>query len=153
MTDNRPFYERKSLSEMSQREWESLCDGCGKCCVVLLGDEEDPDTFWRTNVGCKLLDLKTVRCSDYANRHSKVPGCVRLSPDNIGALAWMPDTCAYRLLYEGKPLYDWHPLKSGDPNSVIKAGVSVKGALVSENLVDPDDLESHIVARQDAKRG
>jgi len=153
MTDNRPFYERKSLSEMSQREWESLCDGCGKCCVVLLGDEEAPDTFWRTNVGCKLLDLKTVRCSDYANRHSKVPGCVRLSPDNIGALAWMPDTCAYRLLYEGKPLYDWHPLKSGDPNSVIKAGVSVKGTLISENLVDPDDLESHIVARQDAKRG
>ncbi|HCR66934.1 YcgN family cysteine cluster protein [Oceanicaulis sp. UBA2681] len=153
MSDNRPFYERKSLSEMSDSEWESLCDGCGKCCVVILGDEDDPDTFWRTNVGCKLLDLKTVRCTDYANRQTHVPGCVRLSAKNIDQLKWMPDTCAYRLLNEGQSLPDWHPLKTGDPESVVQAGHSVKGKLVSENDVDEGDFESHIVSRQDAKRG
>lgn len=151
MSDTRPFYERKTLSEMSVSEWESLCDGCGKCCVVILGDQDDPDTFWRTNVGCKLLDLNTIRCSDYAHRQSKVPGCVRLSPDNIAQLKWMPETCAYRLLHEGQDLPDWHPLKTGDPNSVVEAGHSVKGTLISENIVDEDDLEHHIVARQDAK--
>ena len=140
----RPFYESKSLAEMSTEEWESLCDGCGKCCVVLLQDTET-DRVWRTDVGCKLLNLKTVRCSDYADRHAKVPGCVKLSPDNVGNLGWMPDTCAYRLLDEGKPLFDWHPLKSGDPDSVVRAGVSVRGRLVSERDVDPDDLEDHIV--------
>ena len=140
----RPFYESKSLAEMSTEEWESLCDGCGKCCVVLLQDA-DTDRVWRTDVGCKLLNLKTVRCSDYADRHAKVPGCVKLSPDNVGNLSWMPDTCAYRLLDEGKPLFDWHPLKSGDPDSVVRAGVSVRGRLVSERDVDPDDLEDHIV--------
>ena len=140
----KPFYESKSLAEMSREEWEALCDGCGKCCVVLLQDA-DTDQVWRTNVGCKLLDLKAVRCSDYPNRHAKVPGCVRLSPDNIGDLSWMPDTCAYRLLDEGEPLFDWHPLKSGDPESVVRAGVSVRGSLVSERDVDPDDLEDHVV--------
>ena len=140
----RPFYESKSLAEMSTEEWESLCDGCGKCCVVLLQDAET-DRVWRTDVGCKLLNLKTVRCSDYADRHAKVPGCVKLSPDNVGNLGWMPDTCAYRLLDEGKPLFDWHPLKSGDPDSVVHAGFSVRGRLVSERDVDPDDLEDHIV--------
>ncbi len=140
----RPFYESKSLAEMSKDEWESLCDGCGKCCVVLL-QNADTDQVWRTNVGCKLLDLKTVRCSDYGARHAKVPGCVKLSPDNISDLHWMPDTCAYRLLAEGKPLFDWHPLISGDPESVVRAGISVRGDLVSERDVDPDDLEDHIV--------
>lgn len=144
MTDQRPFHERKSLSEMTREEWEQLCDGCGKCCVVLLQDADD-DTVWRTNVACRLLDLKTVRCSDYANRHARVPGCVRLTPDNIGGLDWMPDTCAYRLIHEGKPLYDWHPLKSGDPASVRRAGAGVHGALVSERDVADEDLEDHIV--------
>ena len=140
----KPFYETKSLAEMSAAEWESLCDGCGKCCVVQLQDDET-DEIWRTNVGCKLLDLGTVRCSDYANRHRKVPTCVKLSPDNIAGLHWMPDTCAYRLLAEDKPLPDWHPLKTGDPDSVIAAGISVKGTLISENDVDEDDLEDHII--------
>jgi len=139
-----PFYETKSLQDLSAEEWESLCDGCGKCCVILL-QEEVTGTVWRTNVGCKLLDLETVRCSDYANRHVKVPGCVKLSPDNIGALDWMPKTCAYRLIHEGRPLYDWHPLKSGDPNSVARAGAGVHGTLVSERDVDEDALEDHIV--------
>lgn len=143
MADNKPFYETKSLSEMTPEEWESLCDGCGKCCVVLLQDAED-DSVHRTNVACKLLDLKAVRCSDYANRHARVPSCVRLTPDNIGELTWMPDTCAYRLLHEGDPLPDWHPLKTGDPSSVARAGIRV-GSLVSETEVDEDDLEDHIV--------
>lgn len=139
-----PFYETKSLNDMTAEEWESLCDGCGKCCVVLL-QEEVTNTVWRTNVACRLLDLDTVRCSDYANRHAKVPGCVKLSPDNIGDLDWMPETCAYRLIHEGKPLFDWHPLKSGDPGSVAKAGAGVHGRLVSERDVDEDALEDHIV--------
>ena len=140
----RPFYESKSLAEMSSEEWESLCDGCGKCCVVLLQDAET-EKVWRTDVGCKLLDLKTVRCCDYANRHAKVPGCVKLSPDNIGDLSWMPETCAYRLIDEGEPLFDWHPLKSGDPQSVVGAGISVRGRLVSERDIAEDALEDHIV--------
>lgn len=144
MTGERPFYETKRLSEMTPDEWESLCDGCGKCCVVLLQDDAD-DTVYRTNVGCKLLDLKSVRCSDYANRHARVPSCVRLSPDNIGDLTWMPDTCAYRLLHEGEPLPDWHPLKTGDPESVDRAGISVKGGLVSETEIADEDLEDHII--------
>lgn len=144
MTDERPFYETKRLHEMTSREWESLCDGCGKCCVVLLQDEDD-DTVYRTNVGCRLLDLKAVRCSDYENRHARVPSCVRLSADNIGELTWMPYTCAYRLLHEGKPLPEWHPLKTGDPTSVERAGISVKGGLVSETEVADEDLEDHIV--------
>jgi hypothetical protein len=144
MTDPRPFHQTKSLSDMTPQEWESLCDGCGKCCVVLLQDEGD-DRVWRTNVGCRLLDLETVLCSDYANRHTRVPGCVKLSPDNISDFYWMPDTCAYRLLAHGEPLHDWHPLVSGDPDSVKKAGIGVYGTLVSERDVDAEDLEDHIV--------
>ena len=146
MTDERPFYERKTLEEMTSSEWESLCDGCGKCCVVLLVDADDPEArVRRTDVGCRLLDLETVRCSDYANRHARVPGCVKLTPDNIAQLHWMPDTCAYRLMAEGKPLPDWHPLKTGDPDSTRKAGVGVHGTLVSEREVDDADLEDRIV--------
>ena len=144
MSVSKPFFETKSLAEMNTAEWESLCDGCGKCCVILL-QEEDSERVYRTNLACKLLDLETVRCSDYANRHQRVPGCVRLTPDNIADLAWMPDTCAYRLLAEGKPLPDWHPLKSGDPRSPERAGISVKGQLVPEGQVPEDDWEDHIV--------
>jgi hypothetical protein len=144
MTDKRPFHETKSLSEMTPEEWESLCDGCGKCCVVLLQDEGD-DRVWRTNVGCRLLDLKTVRCTDYANRHARVPGCVALTADNVSDFNWMPDTCAYRLIAQGKPLYDWHPLISGDPGSVKTAGIGVHGTLVSERDVDAEDFEDHIL--------
>ncbi len=147
MTDPRPFHETKSLSEMSPEEWESLCDGCGKCCVVLLQDEGD-DRVWRTNVGCRLLDLKTVRCTDYANRHARVPGCVALTADTVSDFYWMPDTCAYRLIAQGKPLHDWHPLVSGDPDSVKKAGIGVHGTLVSERDMDAEDFEDHIIGEQ-----
>ncbi|WBQ09407.1 YcgN family cysteine cluster protein [Hyphomonadaceae bacterium ML37] len=142
MAPNDPFYETKTLAQMTQAEWESLCDGCGRCCTLLL--EDDDGSVWRTSLACRLLDLKTVRCRDYANRHAKVPGCVKLTPDRIGQLGWMPDTCAYRLIDEGKPLPDWHPLRTGDPASVIAAGISVKGALISEALVDEDEQEDYI---------
>ncbi|MGY6626977.1 MAG: YcgN family cysteine cluster protein [Oceanicaulis sp.] len=145
MAPTDPFYETKTLAQMTQAEWESLCDGCGRCCTLLL--EEEDGSVWRTSLACRLLDLKTVRCSDYANRHTKVPGCVRLTPGTIGELGWMPDTCAYRLLSEGKPLPDWHPLRTGDPASVIAAGVSVKGTLISEALVGEADQEDYITDR------
>lgn len=145
MAPTDPFYETKTLAQMTRSEWESLCDGCGRCCTLLL--EEDDGSVWRTSLACRLLDLKSVRCRDYANRHAKVPGCVRLTPDTIGQLGWMPDTCAYRLLSEGKPLPDWHPLRTGDPASVIAAGVSVKGTLISEALVDEADQEDYITGR------
>lgn len=146
MTKNSPFYERKSLSEMTETEWESLCDGCGKCCVVLLQDASDKGaTVHRTRVACKLLDLSRIRCSDYEHRHSKVPGCVRLTAKNVGQLSWMPDTCAYRLIHEGQPLPDWHPLKTGDPDSTHATGNSVLGQLVSETDIRDEDLEDYIV--------
>lgn len=144
MSVSKPFFETKSLAEMNAAEWESLCDGCGKCCVILL-QEEDSDRVYRTKLACKLLDLNTVRCSDYPNRHSRVPGCVKLTPDNIADLRWMPGTCAYRLLSEGKPLPDWHPLKSGESNGAERAGISVKGQLISETEIPEDEWEDHIV--------
>ena len=148
MADERPFYETKSLHEMSEREWESLCDGCGKCCVMLLQDPpEEGGTVWRTDVACRLLDLKRVRCSDYSNRHVRVPGCVKLTPDRVAELSWMPASCAYRLLHEGKPLYDWHPLKTGDPDSTRKAGMSVHGALVSEADLSEEEIEARIIEK------
>jgi len=145
MRIKRPFYERKSLTQMTPEEWESLCDGCGQCCVIQLQDDSTNE-IWRTNVGCKLLDLKQVRCNDYANRHRRVPSCLKLTPDNVGALDWLPATCAYRLLDEGKPLPEWHRLRTGDDESVVRAGVSVKGRLVSERDVAEEDLEDHIIA-------
>lgn len=146
MTDQRPFFETKTLAQMTPDEWESLCDGCGKCCVVLLADpEEEGGRIWRTDLACQLLDVKTVRCGDYANRHRKVPGCVRLTAKNVGNLKWMPKTCAYRLIHEGQPLPDWHPLKTGDPDSTRKAGMSVHGQLTSERELDEEDYADRIV--------
>lgn len=126
-----PFWRAKSLSEMTAEEWESLCDGCGKCCLLKL---EDADTgeIHPTDVGCRLLDLATCRCTRYTERKRLVPDCVALNADNVKELAWMPKTCAYRLVAEGKDLPDWHPLKTGDPESVVRAGVSMRGKLVSE---------------------
>ena len=139
-----PFWQRKSLADMTKREWESLCDGCGKCCLVKLEDE-DTGEIEVTRVACRLLDLGTCRCSDYSHRKKRVPDCVKLTVENIGALSWMPQTCAYRLIAEGKDLFDWHPLISGDPESVHRAGISLRGRVVSESDVDDEDLPSHIV--------
>ena len=139
----RPFWKMKSLTQMSREEWESLCDGCGKCCLVQLEDEETGTRDF-TDVSCKLLDIGACRCSDYDNRAARVPSCVVLSPINIADVYFMPRTCAYRLLAEGEDLPDWHPLVTGDPESTHRAGYSVRGQTVSETEVDEDDLEDHI---------
>ena len=139
---DQPFWKTKRLDEMDDREWESLCDGCGQCCLYKLEDE-DRDEMALTNVACRYLDLGACRCTDYANRTTNVPDCVQLTPENAGELNWMPETCAYRLLAEGRDLYWWHPLVSGDPKSVHDAGISVRGKAISEDRVD--DLQDHIV--------
>jgi uncharacterized cysteine cluster protein YcgN (CxxCxxCC family) len=137
-----PFWKRKKLTQMTRAEWESLCDGCGKCCLHKIEDFLSGEISY-TNVACRLLDTKTCRCKDYANRTKKVPDCVALTAKNISELHWMPSTCAYRLLAEGKDLPDWHPLVSGDPKTVEKAGMSIKGRVVEEDEVQ--DVEDYIV--------
>ncbi|HAI28886.1 MULTISPECIES: YcgN family cysteine cluster protein [unclassified Thalassospira] len=138
-----PFWETKTLADMTQDEWESLCDGCGKCCLHKLQDEED-DFVYYTSVACRLLDCHTCRCKDYPNRTQHVPDCVQLSKENVETLSWMPSTCAYRLMAEGKPLPDWHPLKTGAPDSAIMAGMSVRGMAIPEDEAHPD-LTRYIV--------
>ena len=135
------FWETKSLAEMSAKEWEALCDGCGKCCLHKLEDEKTGEVHY-TAVACRLLDLKTIRCTDYENRKRLVADCLRLDVDNIAAFKWLPKTCAYKVLAEGGQLADWHPLKSGDPMSVHKAGVSIKGKIISERQAG--DLQDHL---------
>lgn len=139
-----PFWRRKRLEEMTPAEWESLCDGCGKCCLIKL---EDPDSeeIAHTDVSCHLLDLGSCRCGDYDRRKEIVEDCVVLTPEEVGRLRWMPSTCAYRLLAEGKDLAWWHPLVSGDPESVHRAGISVRGRAVTEAKVPDEALEDHIV--------
>ncbi len=138
------FWETKTLREMNRAEWESLCDGCGKCCIHKLEDEET-GALMATNVACRLLDRRCGRCTDYKHRRAYVPECVRLTPEKVEQLDWLPSTCAYLLLHEGKPLPDWHPLVTGDPESVHAAGQSVRGWTISE--VDAGDLEHHLVDR------
>ena len=135
----KPFWQTKRLEQMTRGEWESLCDGCGLCCVIRFQDE-DTGEVTPTRVHCKLFDPATCACSDYANRREQVPDCIKLTPWNIEALGWMPLSCGYRRIHEGRGLADWHPLVSGDPNSVHEAGVSVRGETVSElALRDPED--------------
>lgn len=127
---------------MSPAEWESLCDGCGRCCLHKLEDEETGE-LWFTDVACRLLDLGSCRCSNYEHRRRQVPDCVRLSPDTVEDLSWLPSTCAYRLLSEGNPLAWWHPLISGDPDTIHEAGISVRGRVVTETRIK--DLQRRIV--------
>ncbi len=140
------FWEEKSLGKMTPAEWESLCDGCGKCCLHKLQDEDSGDIAF-TNVACILLDVDTARCTDYPRRRIRVPDCVRLTAKGAKTFGWLPRTCAYRLLAEGKPLPDWHHLVCGDPQAVHRAGVSVRGRCVREDRVI--DLEDHLVAWED----
>jgi uncharacterized cysteine cluster protein YcgN (CxxCxxCC family) len=135
------FWETTRLIDMDAAQWESLCDGCGKCCLHKLEDEDTGEVFV-CNVACRLLDLETCQCRDYANRKQLVPDCTVLTLRHIEEFHWLPETCAYRLLAEGKPLFDWHPLISGDPQTVHSAGISVCGYVVSEE--DVDDLQQHI---------
>jgi uncharacterized cysteine cluster protein YcgN (CxxCxxCC family) len=135
----KPFWEIKSLAEMSPAEWESLCDGCGLCCLVRFEDEETGEVI-PTRVHCRLFDSRSCTCTDYENRKQQVPDCIKLTPGNIEQLAWMPASCAYRRLDEGKALPAWHPLITGDPESVHKAGVSIRDQTLNEDLLDePED--------------
>ena len=136
------FWQQKSLKQLSEEEWESLCDGCGKCCLHKLEDEDTGEILY-TNVACRLLDLQTIRCSNYENRRRYVMNCVRLSPDLQRTLRWMPSTCAYRVLAEGGDLPDWHPLITGDQASTVESGHSVKGLVADEREAGP--FEDHIV--------
>lgn len=135
------FWEHKSLSEMSTEEWESLCDGCGRCCLIKLEDEDTGQVF-NSDVRCRLLDNNSCQCTNYANRKAEVPDCIKLDPENVAKIDWIPVTCAYRRLAEGKGLAWWHPLISGDPETVVQVGVSVRGRTVAEQDVDPADWEN-----------
>jgi uncharacterized protein len=138
------FWETKRLEDLNAREWESLCDGCGRCCLNKLEDVETNDVFF-TNVACRLLSAKNCRCSNYRNRHQFVPECIVLEPHTVAGNTALPASCAYRRLAEGRPLADWHPLESGDPKTVHTAGISVRGRTINEDLVDEEQWESHIV--------
>ena len=139
MTFNAPFWETKRLADMDAAEWESLCDGCGRCCLIRLEDEDTGEII-PTRIACRLFDAQTCACSNYPRRKRYVPDCIKLTPNNVATLAWMPSTCAYRRLHEGRGLADWHPLVSGDRESVHRAGVSVRGQVISEAaLADAED--------------
>ena len=132
----------KPFDALNREEWEALCDGCGKCCLHKLEDEDTGDV-WRTNVACRLLDLTTARCADYRHRKAMVPDCLRLTPRLVKQVPWLPETCAYRLRADGLPLPDWHYLECGDRDAVHRAGQSVVGRAISEVIAGP--LEEHIV--------
>lgn len=149
----KPFWQTKSLEQMTAAEWESLCDGCGLCCLIRLEDEDTGEII-PTRVACRLFDAKTCRCADYANRKAKVPDCIKLTPGNIDDLLWMPKSCAYRRLHEGRGLASWHPLISGDPESVHRAGVSIRGQTISEAILsDPEDAVEYEAPDLLAERG
>lgn len=138
-----PFWKRKRLDELSRDEWESLCDGCARCCVHKLEDEDSGEIYY-TAVACRLLDISTCRCTSYSDRTKHVPGCIPLTAKRVGEFQWLPHTCAYRLIAEGKDLEPWHPLISGSDQSVHEAGISVRGRVIPEEMVDLDDLEDFI---------
>jgi uncharacterized cysteine cluster protein YcgN (CxxCxxCC family) len=141
-----PFWRRKSLDDMDKVEWESLCDGCGRCCLVKLEDE-DTGRIHFTDVACRLFDAAACRCADYARRRRKVGDCIKLTPAMVRSLTWLPPSCAYRLIAEGRDLLPWHPLVSGSAQTVHEAGVSVRGRVAaSETDVALDEYPNHIVA-------
>lgn len=140
------FWRTTSLADMSAAEWEALCDGCGKCCLSKLEDEDSGDIYW-TTVACRLLDAGTCRCGDYANRKALVPDCVQLTPETVSTLDWLPATCAYRLVAEGHDLYWWHHLISGSRQTVHEAGVSIRGRITAfdSDMRDDGDYFDHVI--------
>lgn len=137
------FWDDKTLEQLSVAEWEALCDGCGRCCLMKLEDEDSGEVF-TSDVHCRLLDGDTCRCTDYPGRQAKVPDCIKLTPENVRTISWIPTSCAYRRIAEGRGLAWWHPLISGDPETVVAAGVSVRGRSVSEDSVQPGEWEDHV---------
>jgi uncharacterized protein len=135
------FWEQP-IGSLNRAEWEALCDGCGKCCLHK-AEDEDTGAFYQTNVACRLLDIPAARCSDYANRKQRVPDCLKLTPRLAASVAWLPETCAYRLRADGEPLPDWHYLVCGDPEAVHREGHSVRGKAISEDLAGP--IEQHLI--------
>lgn len=139
-----PWWESKSLQELSSTEWESLCDGCAKCCLHKLEDEDTGEVHY-TKVRCRYLEEEQCRCSDYAQRSVLVPNCIQLRPNEVASYDWLPSSCAYRLRANGEPLPAWHHLVSGDSGSVHSAGISIRGRSVSDAYVHPDGFEEHII--------
>ncbi len=146
MSEQAKFWAQKKLAEMTREEWESLCDGCGLCCLHKLEDQDTNEVSY-TNVACRLLDTMNCRCQNYPARKKLVPDCVVLTPDQVKEFHWLPESCAYRLVSEGKDLFPWHPLISRDSESVHRAGISVQGRVISER--DAGDLEDHIIDWKD----
>jgi len=138
------FWETKCLDELNREEWEALCDGCGRCCLLKIEDQDSGDLFY-TNVVCEFHDSEHCRCTAYQQRSLLVPDCLKVTPALARDAKWLPDSCAYRLLAEHKPLFDWHPLISGDPDSIHRADISVRDKVVSEKYVHPDELPEHLV--------
>lgn len=141
-----PFWKTKALSEMTREEWESLCDGCGKCCLCKLEDADTGDIYW-TSVACRLFDGSSCRCLDYDRRQHLVPDCILLSVENIPTISWLPSTCAYRVLAEGDDLAWWHPLVSGDPDTVHLSGISVRGRVTAgeSEISDEEAFLEHLL--------
>jgi len=145
-SDVKPFWQTKSLTEMHRDEWESLCDHCGKCCLLKLQDaEDDEESVYYTNVVCNLFDKDDGHCTDYWNRETLVPSCLRLTQDNLSSLEWMPPSCSYRRIMEGRGLASWHHLITGDKNTIHEKNKSVLGKVVFEKDVNDEELEEHIV--------
>lgn len=144
-----PFWQTKALADMSREEWESLCDGCGKCCLAKMEDEDTGEIHW-TSVACRLFDSAACTCKDYANRHAVVSDCVALTPENVGTIVWLPNTCAYRLLAEGRDLYWWHHLVSGSRDTVHAAGISIRGRVTAleSDITDDQDYFDHVLEQE-----
>jgi uncharacterized cysteine cluster protein YcgN (CxxCxxCC family) len=141
-----PFWKSKSLEELNSHEWEALCDGCGKCCLAKLEDEDSGEIHW-TSVGCRLFDEQSCTCSDYTHRQKLVQDCVRLTPQNVRTLTWLPQSCAYKLVAEGRDLYWWHHLISGSRETVHEAGISVRGRITAleTDIQDEEDYFDHML--------
>jgi uncharacterized protein len=138
------WWNSTPLQALDDAQWEALCDGCARCCLHKLADEESGEVYY-TRVHCRQLDADSCRCSDYAARSVLVPDCIKLTRENTADLDWLPETCAYRLRAHGEPLPAWHPLVSGDPESVHRAGVSIRGRAISDEYVHPDGYDEHII--------